>query len=78
MAIILKFLPHGGFSLYFLFAHLFGSPLIPSLGTLNLTNVSSAQLLAVGTFIHQSGITWGTRSHGITCLYVLSLGATSI
>jgi hypothetical protein len=56
MATILRFLSYGCFFSLLLFS--LHSSLTPSSGIINPAYVSSAQLLAVGIFIHQSGITW--------------------
>ena len=66
MAIILRFLPPWQFLLYITFFSHFIVLLTPSPGTIDPTHVCSAQLLTVSIFIHQSGITWGTKPHGIT------------
>jgi hypothetical protein len=53
-------LTHGDFLFLLTFFSLSWFPSnIPSLGTLNPAYISSAQLLAVGIFIHLSEITWG-------------------
>lgn len=42
----------------------------PRRGTKNSTYFSSAHILVVGIFIHQSGRTWGARLHGTTWVYM--------
>lgn len=50
---------------------LHGSPLTPSLGNLNPTQVSSAQILAVGIFIYQSEPTGGSPSVSCEVMWTL-------
>jgi hypothetical protein len=78
MVIILRFLPHGDSPLFtfFFLLHVL-SDKMPSLWTQDFTYLSSAQLLAVGIFIHQPGITWGTRLVSLRYLQIhLSVKAT--
>ena len=56
MAAILRFLPHGGFFLPSSSSPSQGSPLMFSQGILNAAYVTFSQLLDVGIFTYQSGI----------------------
>lgn len=72
MAVILRFLLHGGSPLLFFTFSPYGL-LSPDPRTQAPTCVFSSQRLAVGIFIHQSGIDWGVRFYTITWVHADSL-----